>query len=259
MNRTEESFSKKMKKSPSMSNLNTNTNSKSFLNSIPFAKTESSDSDSNTNSNSTGNLIAGYSPITIILIILLIVFPAIGIVTMAILGNVYENVTEVTSPIILNFLKLFGYSAGTIINKSADVAGDVAKLGIDIAEGSIQNVGNLVQGKPGNNNDLTNKGYLDETIEKKLNEDIDKKIANAIDKKLEKTRSESNYKKPTEVKDDSSDNTIQKPISSDKMGWCLIGEYQNKRGCVSVSESDQCLSGQIFPSKEMCLNPTLTP
>ena len=56
---------------------------------------------------------------------------------------------------------------------------------------------------------------------------------------------------------DTSDDIIQKQISSGKKGWCLIGEYQNKRGCVSVLEDDICMSGQLFPSKEMCLNPSI--
>ena len=65
--------------------------------------------------------------------------------------------------------------------------------------------------------------------------------------------------KTPEPTPDNSTNPIQKPISSDKSNWCLVGEFQNKRGCVAVTESDKCLSGQIFPHQAMCLNPTLTP
>jgi hypothetical protein len=53
-------------------------------------------------------------------------------------------------------------------------------------------------------------------------------------------------------------NPIKNPITAGKQGWCLVGEYQGKRGCIEVSEHDRCLSGQVFPNQKMCLNPTLT-
>jgi hypothetical protein len=52
---------------------------------------------------------------------------------------------------------------------------------------------------------------------------------------------------------------IQNPISSGKSGWCLVGEYQSKRGCVEIGANDKCMSNQVFSSKELCLNPTFTP
>ena len=129
---------------------------------------------------------------------------------------------------------------------------------MDILEGSVHNVGNLVQGKTGDyptdktffgNNNLDPKS-LDSTIEKKVDSAIGKRLGNTVS-------SGNRYKNPADVSPDNSSGTIQNPISAGKAGWCLTGEYQNKRGCLSVSESDQCLSGQIFPSKEMCLNPTM--
>jgi hypothetical protein len=56
---------------------------------------------------------------------------------------------------------------------------------------------------------------------------------------------------------DSTANPIQNPITSNKTSWCLVGEYQGKRGCVSITDADKCLSGQVFPNQQMCLNPTM--
>lgn len=52
------------------------------------------------------------------------------------------------------------------------------------------------------------------------------------------------------------ENPVQKPIASGKSGWCLVGEYEGKRGCVAVGQQDRCLSGQVFPSQVNCMNPT---
>jgi hypothetical protein len=76
-----------------------------------------------------------------------------------------------------------------------------------------------------------------------------------LDIKLNQDKQISKQKQPTE---DTAENPIQKPISASKSGWCLIGEYENRRGCIEVGEQDKCLSGQIFPNQKMCLNPTMT-
>jgi hypothetical protein len=42
-----------------------------------------------------------------------------------------------------------------------------------------------------------------------------------------------------------------------KAGFCYIGEDRGFRSCIQVNDSDSCMSGDIFPTKEICINPTL--
>jgi len=56
---------------------------------------------------------------------------------------------------------------------------------------------------------------------------------------------------------DDSYSSIQANKSSSKSGWCFIGEERGYRSCVEVGENDICMSGDIFPRKEICINPTL--
>ena len=44
---------------------------------------------------------------------------------------------------------------------------------------------------------------------------------------------------------------------SGKSGWCYIGEDRGFRSCAQVGVNDQCMSGDIFPSNELCINPNL--
>jgi hypothetical protein len=44
-----------------------------------------------------------------------------------------------------------------------------------------------------------------------------------------------------------------------KAGWCFIGEDRGHRTCSKVSETDKCMSGDIFPSQQICINPSLRP
>lgn len=45
--------------------------------------------------------------------------------------------------------------------------------------------------------------------------------------------------------------------SSGKSGWCFVGEDRGFRSCALVNEDDKCMSGDIFPSQELCINPNL--
>jgi hypothetical protein len=42
-----------------------------------------------------------------------------------------------------------------------------------------------------------------------------------------------------------------------KAGWCYIGEEKGIRSCAEVGTNDRCMSGDIFPTKEICVNPKL--
>jgi hypothetical protein len=45
--------------------------------------------------------------------------------------------------------------------------------------------------------------------------------------------------------------------SSMKSGWCYIGDDRGFRSCAQVGVNDTCMSGDIFPSQEICMNPNL--
>lgn len=62
--------------------------------------------------------------------------------------------------------------------------------------------------------------------------------------------------KNTEPQPDDSLSTVQ---SSGKAGWCYIGTDRNIRTCAQVGANDACMSGDIFPSQDICMNPNLRP
>jgi hypothetical protein len=53
---------------------------------------------------------------------------------------------------------------------------------------------------------------------------------------------------------DSASSSIQ---GGGKSGWCYIGEDRGFRACSEVGVNDSCMSGDIFPTQEICLNPKL--
>ena len=67
-----------------------------------------------------------------------------------------------------------------------------------------------------------------------------------VNKKYEK-------EKKSEVKPD---DAPSKPGPS-KGGWCYIGSYEGIRSCSRVGDSSKCMSGDIFPTQDVCVNPRL--
>jgi hypothetical protein len=49
----------------------------------------------------------------------------------------------------------------------------------------------------------------------------------------------------------------QESSSSLKTGWCFIGEDHGHRSCSQVGINDTCMSGDIFPTQDVCVNPNL--
>lgn len=54
-----------------------------------------------------------------------------------------------------------------------------------------------------------------------------------------------------EMNDDKHDNIL------DKKGYCYIGTDRGIRSCIDVAPGDKCMSGQIFPRRDICVNPNL--
>ena len=165
-------------------------------------------------------------------LLFLLILSFLGINILNIIGDFLQSLIKIFGPLVTQILSIFGYTAGTVIDKTADVATDVATTGIEIAGDTIQSVGTLLK-------DISRKN-----VNKETQQELDQSI-----------NTTSNYNIPTE---DNTESPIQNPISSNKNKWCLVGEYEGSRGCVSIAEGDKCMSNKVYPSQSMCLNPTMT-
>ncbi len=198
------------------------------------------------NEYSYGELFSGKNLIIIILCVLL-VFSFLGINLLDILSNLIKRIVALFGPLIAQILSVLGFTTGTVLNAGADVVADTGKFALDVAEGTVQSVGNvMIKASKGNMN-MDAKNDLNNIFK-----------SNNVDLSMPKFDNPppNNYSVPN---NDVSENPIQKPISADKQQWCLVGEYDNKRKCIDIKEHDKCMSGQVFPQEKMCLNPNITP
>ena len=175
-----------------------------------------------------------YEPknVVIMVLVVLLLLSFLGINILDIFSNIIKIFVRLFGPIVNQILSLLGYTTGSVLNVSADVIGDTSKAAIDIAEGTVQNVGNLLIKASKTNIDKNTKTQLDNVL------------------------SNSSTQTTNNVEQDIPENPIQNPISSSKNSWCYIGEYEKKRSCIAINEHDKCMSGQVFPEQQICLNPT---
>jgi len=43
-----------------------------------------------------------------------------------------------------------------------------------------------------------------------------------------------------------------------KKGWCYVGTQDGYRSCLQVGAGDYCQSGNVYSSKQLCMNPSLS-
>jgi len=173
--------------------------------------------------------------IVIIILLVLLILALLGINIFASLANVISNILNALLPALKSILSMIGFTSGEIIKNSADIVADTAELGIDIAKGTTYSIGDLLIN--------SNKPGIDTSKQVSLSQ--------AIGIPSFDSSSKSNPK-PVQ-----SSEPIMTPISSQKAmaGWCHVGDFEESRGCVKVSEHDKCASGQVFASQSECLNP----
>jgi hypothetical protein len=53
------------------------------------------------------------------------------------------------------------------------------------------------------------------------------------------------------------DDATSRTQRTGKTGYCYIGEDRGFRSCIKVGEEDTCMSGDIFPTHAICINPRL--
>jgi len=178
---------------------------------------------------SSGNDITKNTLIMVLLVIL--VLSLLGINIFAIFGNALQNFINIFNPIVSKGLSDLGYASGNVIDKTSDIVADASKTGIDILHGTVDSVGDLLLKASGRGSGA----------------ELDFKI------------NQPPTVPPKQPEPNETTNPIQSGSSaSTKSSWCLVGEYNGARGCINVSDQDKCLSGQVFPSQQACLNPNLT-
>lgn len=169
------------------------------------------------------------------------------IILIVILGLLGFNIFTYFGEILNWFKRILAPIFGPVIGTTAEVVGDTAKQTIDItAKGAKGAIGEVQE--------ISTSGIsaLQDVLEgKRIRNGID---GISVDKEL--SNAEARYVLGGAGEADETDN--MKPKSKKgKVGYCYVGEDKGFRTCISVNKAHECMSGEIFPTMDVCVNPAL--
>lgn len=192
------------------------------------------DQDSDDDATSSGWFDFSFKKIVILIIILLF----LGFNVLKISGEGLGNIASIGKVLFGSIGISLSDTIKNTVTNSATGSKEIIDVTKDVAIDAVDDVDELL----GVESDKKNKKSKD----KKDNENL----AEAIDKV-------SKQNKDADVMPDDSGSTVQQSKGAGKAGWCFTGEDRGFRSCVKVGINDECMSGDIFPSKDICVNPSL--
>ena len=169
------------------------------------------------------NDLVNMNRILTIILVVLIVFSLAGVNVLQMLGGFLQRIVDIFRPLVTRIVSIIGFTVGILIEQIAALFTTTATAGVEIAGGTLDSVGDLLK--------------------------------DASRPSLQNVLSESGTTRINTPESDKSENSIQKPITSGKGKWCLVGEYNGRRGCVELGKDEPCLSGQVFPNHASCVQP----
>lgn len=152
--------------------------------------------------------------------------------------NIFGVTMDSTQGMFASILSTLGFGVGETVKQTVDTTAKGTKTGVDVVAGTVDNAVTLLEKTVGANNVKFNR------VDKK-NMSTEKAINAALKKQ------QSNIPQP----DDATSSTQK--FQKGKSGYCYIGEDRGFRSCIKVGEGDKCMSGDIFPSNDICINPNL--
>ena len=209
-----------------------------------ISESNSSDGFFSTNGNTS------YTRIGLIVVILLI----LGVNIFSYLGDFLQIIKDAFAPLLKNILESFGYVVTETTKDVTQVAAAGAKLGIDVAAGTIESGVNVIQGqldleqgsgqRSGQRSGQGLNPYQKNNLSKQA----------SVSASLSSALADAEYN--TEPLPDDATSSTQRN-GSGKSGYCYIGEDRGFRSCIAIKEGDVCMSGEIFPTNAICVNPSL--
>ena len=231
-----------------------------------FSSVSSVSSINASNASDAGSYFSNITWQTWLIVILMLAFLGINVFSYLEVGT--EATANIFNKFFAPILKVFGYETLETTKQTVDMSATGTKAGVDIiadtTTGAIDavedkakatNTGNTVTGKQASSSlSINNAQPIKDQmkLEKQMNDLEDMQQGN-LQKALDDAAKDGSGPKP-----DDALSRIQSS-NSGKAGWCFIGEDRGFRTCSEIGQNDKCMSGDIFPSHEICMNPNLRP
>jgi hypothetical protein len=186
------------------------------------------------------------------LIILILAFLGFNIFIYLAKGT--QDINDFFAPLVKKISSIFVGVTGQVVDVSAEGAKAVVGTSSDVVTTGLSGVQNIAS--------PTKDFQPNQPKTKTKGEDIsttfpqgDVAQANTLNKALNSSTAQKQQVNGEDYQADESTSSIQNGAS--KAGWCYIGEDRGFRSCAEVGVNDTCMSGDIFPTQQICVNPNL--
>ena len=163
-----------------------------------------------------------------------------------------------------NILGNIGNMFGKTLKKTADNTAKGTKGAVKIGASAVGNTVNTLEHATKKVVRKTSNSISSgvNQLHKKMNKQYGKNKRNKIDdvstgtgKAISNNNNQNSYPS-TPMPDNAGSKTQNNPVTG-KTGYCYIGEDKGFRSCLQVNQADVCMSGDIFPTRDICINPRL--
>jgi hypothetical protein len=218
------------------------------ISSIPSLTSDSDVIGSSDNSMSSYfDWIKDISLTTWILVVLILTFLGFNIFVYLAKGT--EGVNDFFAPLIKKVTSIFAGVTGQVVDISAEGAKAVVNTSANVVTTGLTGVQNITPTEQ--NSKTKTKGQDIKTTFPQG----DVAQANTVNKAINSSTAQKQQVNGEDYQADDAASSIQNGAS--KAGWCYIGEDRGFRSCAEVGVNDTCMSGNIFPTHQICVNPSL--
>jgi hypothetical protein len=182
------------------------------------------------------------STTTWLLIILILAFLGFNIFVYLAKGT--QEINNFFAPLLTKLGGLFGSVSGQVVDVSAEGAKAVVNTSAGVIDTGLTAVQDITPNK-------AKSTIPSESVSQQNTKDI--MANNTLNKAL--NTAQSKQQSNTEYEADEASSNIQGGMP--KPGWCYIGEDEGIRTCSQIGVNDVCMSGDVFPTQSVCINPNL--
>lgn len=208
--------------------------------------------------------------------LIIIVLAVLGFNIFTYLGDITQYLTNLFWPIIHKVAMFFGITleetiktsaqgakqgvkiAAQGLSKGTEVAAGIAVSGVDTISTALQTGVNVAASTVKSSANVVEKAVSGDMT---MN-NVDNK--NVYIQNKDKNKNQNAWSSFNENKINKNSQPVPDDIGSRvqsnktlKSGYCYIGEDKGFRNCAKVTEADKCMSGDIFPTLDICVNPNL--
>jgi len=210
-------------------------------------------------------------------LIIILILALLGINIFTYLAKVTTGFSDFINTYFGPLLKLLGFGVLETTKKAVEVTATGTKMGIDLVEnttvGAIDTIESAAKGNgamPSINMPSLNTATTTTTSTGTSGNPTAQKASSSqknsmpVQQQIQEAGSvyEWNQGSLDSALNDASKQSEPMPSESTnyttgKAGWCFIGEDRGIRSCSQVGVNDMCMSGDIFPTQDVCMNPNL--